>query len=264
MTNKSIRYCFSAFAILCTQGALAQTLPAVSDVNGRVEFNAGALSTPNSFLGSAAGSLSVPLGDRFGAQFDASIHTSLGTSGGGALHLFTRDPDSYLAGITGAVVRTGVGTIGAVGGEAELYFGDFSIEAWAGVAGIDYDAAAAIDKTGFFALADLAYYPTEDLRLSLGASSILGYEAVRFGAEYQVNAFDTPFSLTGKVQLGEDGAVAAQAGVRFYFGGQGNSLAERHRRDDPPNRSLDLFGSAGSQTTDNGVVPPPPAPGPPV
>ncbi|MEO9231117.1 MAG: hypothetical protein ABI216_19520, partial [Devosia sp.] len=49
----------------------AQQLPAVSALNGKLEFDAGALSLPApAFMARAAGTITVPLGDRFGLQAD--------------------------------------------------------------------------------------------------------------------------------------------------------------------------------------------------
>ncbi len=257
MHKSLLKFGVSAIALLAAQAAYAESLPAVSGINGRLEISAGAMSLPQSGIGHITGTLTAPLGDQFGVQFDGHLDASVMTSGGGAVHLFTRDPSSYLIGVTGAAGRSTLGTIAGIGAEAELYLGDVSIEAWAGFAGLNYDAPAAVDRTGAFAVVDLAYYAGDDFRFNVGASSVLGYEAAHIGAEYQFSGLDTPFSLKGRVQLGEDGAVTAKAGVLFYFGGNGNSLKERHRQDDPLPRSFDLFGGAGSS---NGIPPTTPAP----
>lgn len=254
MTNSWILKTGVSFAALvCAHAAFAGELPAVSGLNGKIELGGGALSSPSTGVGYVAGTLSVPAGDRFGVQFDASIHNSVNVTGGGALHVFTRDPSSFLFGAAGTVLRSNVGTLGAIGVEAEFYYDQFSLEAYAGLAGIDYDAAAAVDKSGMFAIVDAAFYPNDDLRLEIGGSSILGYESLHIGLEYQVSGFETPFSVTGDVRIGETGAVRAVAGLKLYFGGAGKSLSERHRLDDPDNRSLDLFGTAGDQLTSDGA-----------
>lgn len=227
--------------------------PAVSGVNGKVEVSGGASSQPAAGAFGIGGSVAAPLGDAFGIQGDLSIQSYGSLTGAGAIHLFTRDPDSYLLGVTGGFVRSNNATLTAVGPEAELYLDRFSIEAWAGVANLDYAAVSAVDKSGVFALADLAYYATDDLRLSIGGSSVLGYEALSLGAEYQVTSFETPFSVTADAKFGEDGAISAMAGLKFYFGGPEKSLIDRHREDDPKDRGLDLFAAAGSQVTEKGV-----------
>ena len=244
-------------AVLCMQcymaGAALAEGPAVSGVNGKVEVSGGGVSSPASGAYRLGGSIAVPLGDTFGFQGDLSIQSYGALAGAGAVHLFTRDPDLYLAGITAGVVRSSTATLTALGAEGELYLGQLSFEAWAGVANLDYDALSAVDKSGFFAMADIGWYATDDLRLSIGASSVLGYEALNLGAEYQVTSFDTPFSLTADARFGENGNITAMAGLKFYFGGEQKSLIDRHRQDDPKDRGLDLFAAAGSQVTETGV-----------
>jgi hypothetical protein len=235
----------------CFAAAIAQE-PAVSAVNGKIELGAGASSKTGGTY-RIGGSVAAPLGDAFGIQGDLSVQNLGALSGAGAIHLFTRDPSSYLLGVTAGVVRSGTATLSAVGVEGELYLDRVSIEAWAGVANLDYDALAAVDKSGLFALADIGFYPSDDLRLSLGGSSVLSYEAVNLGLEYQVMSFETPFSLTADAQFGEDGNITAMAGLKVYFGGSEKSLIDRHRRDDPKDRGLDLFAAAGTQVTTTGV-----------
>jgi hypothetical protein len=237
--------------IQCFAAAMAQE-PAVSSVNGKIELGGG-VSSKTGGAYRIGGSVAAPLGDAFGIQGDLSLQNLGGLSGAGAIHLFTRDPESYLLGATAGVVRSGTATLSALGPEAELYLGRFSIEAWAGVANLDYDALAAVDKTGIFAMADIGFYATDDLRLSVGGSSVLGYEALNLGLEYQVISFETPLSVTADARFGEDGNITAMAGLKFYFGAGDKPLIDRHRQDDPPDRGMDLFGAAGTQVTQTGV-----------
>lgn len=230
--------------------AMQTVLPAVSGVNGKFEVLGGMTDTPadgtNGVYG-VTGSLSVPLGDRLGFQGDLAATSINGMAGfGGAAHLFTRNPDQYLLGITGAVATRNGATIYGIGPEAELYLGNFSLEAFGGFARLNQDKMP--DDSGVFAFADLAWYPTDNWRVALGGASVLGYNSVDFSTEYQVPGIGT--SLTGKVRIGEDGAKTATAGVKFYFGGESSkSLIDRHRQDDPQNRSLDLFSAAGKSMT---------------
>jgi len=258
MSNSILRVSGTIGVVLCMQcyvaGVALAEGPAVSGVNGKIEVSGGGVSSPASGAYRIGGSIAAPLGDSFGIQGDLSLQNYGALAGAGALHLFTRDPDLYLAGVAAGVVRSNTATLSAIGVEGELYLGQVSIEAWAGVANLDYDALSAVDKSGFFALADIGWYATDDLRLSIGASSVLGYEALNIGAEYQVTSFSTPFSLTADARFGEDGNVTAMAGLKFYFGEQ-KSLIDRHRQDDPRDRGLDLFAAAGTQVTDTGVPP---------
>src|SRR5687767_9647750 len=105
--------------VLIEDQDLDLTLPAVSDINAKFELYGGFVN-PGGFGGRAAGSLSLPVGDMFGLQFDGAVQASgAGTLFGGAVHAFTRDPSMYLLGVTGAVVRGPAGWLGVIGPEGE-------------------------------------------------------------------------------------------------------------------------------------------------
>lgn len=223
-----------------------QALPAVSGVNGKWEFSVGDISPIGANV-RAAGSVSVPLGDRFGIQGDASLDLAgAGVTWGGAVHAFTRDPSSYLAGITGGVVVAPGATLAALGAEGELYMDRFSLEGWAGIAGINYVNPALIDTTGFFGIGDVAYYPMDDLRLAFGGSDILGDLSLHAGSEYLFHDLGTPISFTADARLHNTGAFSVMLGIKGYLGGSdnGKTLIDRQRQDDPPNRAVDLFGAS--------------------
>lgn len=224
-------------------------LPAVSGINGKWEFDPGLLTGGGMLRG--AGSVSVPLGDRFGLQVDA-MGTWTSTNGfiySGALHAFTRDPDRYLAGLTGGIVVSPQATLAAFGPEGELYMDQFSLEAWAGIANLNYISPALTDKTGAFAIGDVAYYVTPDWRFTFGGSYVLGDLSVHTGTEYLIHTLGMPISATADARLHNNGAYTFTVGIKGYFGGSddGKSLIDRQRQDDPPNRAIDLFTAAGSQ-----------------
>lgn len=226
-------------------------LPAVSGINGKLELDFGGVTDPDSAIFRAAGSLSVPIGERFGVQGDVAVGSIDGEwAFGGALHAFTRDPSSYLLGVTAGVVVADGAQLAAFGPEAELYLDRISLEGWAGWAAIDYDDALLTDESGFFAMGDVAWYPTDDWRISLGAASILGRESVNLATEYQFAGLGFPLSGTGEVRAYDTGAWSARIGIKGYFGGDPDkSLIDRHRQDDPRNRALDLFSAAGDLLT---------------
>ena len=203
-----------AAILLCvfSNAALTQQKPAVSGLNGKFELSAGALSLPTpTFMGRAAGALTVPLGASFGLQADFSASTAPGFTTSAALHLFTRDPDSYLLGGSLGFVRSPGATIVAAGPEAELYRDRVSVEAWGGVAMV-HPSAPAPNRFGVFALGTVAYYPTDNWRVSVGVSSLDGYAAVQVGSEYLLDRFDMPIAVTGEARLGQDGAIRALVG----------------------------------------------------
>jgi hypothetical protein len=232
-------------------------LPAVSGINGKLEIDFGGITDPESATFRAAGSLSVPIGERFGVQGDVSIGNIDDTwAFGGALHAFTRDPSSYLLGVTAGVVVADGARLAAVGPEAELYLDRISLEGWAGWAAIDYDDIAMPDESGVFAIGDIAWYPTDDWRLSLGGASILGRESLKLATEYQFSGLGFPLSGIGEVRAYDTGAWSAKVGIKGYFGGEPDkSLIDRHRQDDPPNRALDLFSAAGDLLTAESAEP---------
>lgn len=229
--------------------AMAQDLPAVSAPNGKLEFDAGALSLPSpAFMASAAGTLTLPLGDRFGLQGDFSAGTTPGFTTGAALHLFARDPASYLIGGTLGVVRSPGALVVAAGPEAALYLDRWTLEAWAGAA-IVHPAGSAPARIGAFALTNVSFYVTGNWRLSGGFSSLDGYNALQLGSEYLFDNFDLPLAATGELRIGQDGAVRATIGLRGYFGPDPHkSLIDRHRQDDPADLGTALYAAAGHAT----------------
>ncbi|MEQ1523630.1 MAG: hypothetical protein ABL936_20380 [Aestuariivirga sp.] len=215
-------------------------LPAVSDINGKVEIGGGFadlddISSDEVFRGGAA--LSFPVGDMFGIQADVTALNVFGeTAVGGALHAFTRDPNSYLLGAYGGYVDAGSADIWYIGPEAELYLGNVSIEAIGGYMDIS-------DGIGseFYAVGDVAFYATDNLRLQVGASTVAGFESARAGLEWFMSDTGIPASFTLEGRLGEDGFSSATAGFNLYFGGEDKSLIRRHREDDPRLRFFDMF-----------------------
>ena len=233
------------------------TLPAVSGPNGKLELALGGITDPESAIFRAAGSVSLPVGDAFGLQGDVAVQNFDGEwAVGGALHAFTRDPNAYLFGLTGGFVAVDGATLAAIGPEAELYLDRVSLEFWAGWAAVEYDDAMLDDDDGFFVFGDLAYYVTDDWRVSIGGASVLGSEWLRLATEYQFTDLSLPISGTAEFRAYDTGAYSAMIGIKGYFGDPGKSLIDRHRQDDPQNRVLDLFGAAGVLTaTADGPVP---------
>lgn len=213
-----------------------EPLCAVSGINGKIQALGGY--SENSDKGgdaliSGLGSLSVPLGCDFGFQLDVGVIDELGkTTYGGAGHLFTRDPESYLLGVTGGYFDAGGEDIWAIGPEAELYLGQFSLEARGGYIDVDSHGDG-------FAIFDAAYYPIDDLRLSIGGTILGNQEFVRGMAEYQ---FADGMTASLGTKFGEDDYFNVTGGLSFYFGGEAKSLIRRHREDDPRNWIPDLIG----------------------
>jgi hypothetical protein len=232
--------------------ATDSALPAVSGPNGKVEIGGGwadvdSLSSDGVFRGGAA--FSFPVGDMFGIQADLTALDAFGdTAVGGALHAFTRDPSSYLLGAYGGYVDVGSANIWYVGPEAELYLDNISIEAIGGY--MDVSGIGASSGSEFYAMGKLALYATDNLRLSVGASSVANFESANAGLEWFMGDTGLPASLTIDGQLGEDGFTSIMAGLSLYFGGEDKSLIRRHREDDPRLHFFNIFnaGLIGSGT----------------
>lgn len=218
--------------------------PAVSGFNGKVSlgytyFNISSV-TPAQHIDiyDIEGSLSLPLGQRFGLQVDAAVlpmraNGASATFYGAGAHLFWRNPDFAMAGIYGEVSRIDPlnTTFYRVGAEGEVYLGNVSLEAFAGVQG-----ASGTNQTLFTGDLTAAFYATEDLRFD--ASVIRNFDTTwgRVGVEYQADFNGVRPTLYANASFG-NGFQAYKAGVRFYFGADGNkSLMRRHREDDPRSR----------------------------
>jgi len=247
-----------AVALLCVFAgtAWAQQAPAVSGPNGKIAFDAGALSLPTpTLMARAAGTVTLPIGERFGIQADLSASTAPGFVTTGALHLFTRDPAAYLIGGTFGFVRSPGATVLAAGPEAELYLDRWTLEAWGGVAAAYPAAAATPSRIGAFVMTNAGYYVTDNWRLSLGVSWLDNYGALQAGSEYLLTDFSIPVAVTSELRVGQDGALRGMLGVRTYFGPDPNkSLMLRHREDDPADRSTALYAAAGGQTLSKTAV----------
>ena len=226
--------------------------PAVSEINGKIEFEGGPY-TIDTFGGgtewSGGASLSVPLGDLLGLQADVALSNTVNgnTLEGGMLHFFTRNPDSYLLGVTGGAFWTNNASSQLIGPEVELYSGPISFQ---GYAGFMNSNVTGVNTGKLFGMADVSFYATEDFMFRVGAKDVMDFKTAHAGIEYMFS--DTmPVSFTLDGRIGDGNYRAVDAGLKIYFGGSGKSLMHRHREDDPPNRIFDVFNGAG-----NAFVPP--------
>jgi hypothetical protein len=228
------------------------TPQAVSAPNGKVEIGGGwadidDLGDDEVFRGGAA--FSFPVGDMFGIQADLTALDAFGeTAIGGAVHAFTRDPNSYLLGAYGGYVDAGPANIWYVGPEAELYLDNISIEAVGGYMDISNGVGSE-----FYAVGTVALYATDNLRLQVGVSTVAGFDSANAGLEWFMGDTGLPASITVDGRLGEDGFTSVMAGLSLYFGGEDKSLIRRHREDDPRLRFFDIF-NAGLLGGGGGVL----------
>ena len=117
----------------------------------------------------------MPLSYDFGLQGDLMLATGGTVTASGALHLFTRDPESHLVGGTIGFAKMSGSSVLAAGPEVELYLDRWSLEGWGGL-------ALTGGGVGGFFIGDVAYYPDDNWRLSGGVSVLGGHGAVHFGS----------------------------------------------------------------------------------
>jgi hypothetical protein len=208
---------------------------AVEEINGKLSYSGGLMNSAEAH--NLDGSISFPIGSDFGFQADA-LYSNIGSEDfyGGAGHLFWRNPNLGLLGLTGGyLARSGVDTFQA-GAEGEYYLGRFTFGLFAGAGSINYNNSAPFidtQPTRFIGRISADWYVLDDLRLGVAYSTALRNNLFNAEAEYQ-----TPLrglALTAEVAAGDHGYDHWLLGVRYYFG-RNKSLRERQRQDDP--RSL--------------------------
>jgi hypothetical protein len=217
------------------------SLPAVDGINYKGELFLGSLDTDSHY--GAAGSVSIPLAQRYGLQLDGLLSSADGRFFGDiAAHLFWRDPAVGLVGAYASYTRwnqAGGLNQSHVGVEFERYFDRWQIEGLVGAESGNKKTPAPFlffydVKSRFFDYLDLAYYPQPDLRLSIGHRYLLGDHALALGAEWGRplgGGRMGTFFVEGNI--GENDFKSIWAGFRMYFGTRDKSLMARHREDDP-------------------------------
>jgi hypothetical protein len=223
-------------------------LPAVSRINGKVDFAIGAVTSLQTFGPGyvpsfrAQAALSIPVGDKFGIQIDGVVSTTQGTLFTHAAgHFFWRNPETGLAGAYAAISQWSGVTRIRLGAEGEYYWNNISVEALVGAEIIGI-------PVGMFAIVDLAFYTaSENLRFSVGARHNFAGNSLALGAEYQVHSGqNVGWAIFADAELSQT-YQAIFGGLRLYFGDD-KTLMRRHREDDPrihaDERSLiDCFGA---------------------
>ena len=221
---------------------------AVSTTNVRVEAAGG---YNGSGFGEVGGSLAVPLGDAFGFQIDAlgGMAEENGIAGAAA-HLFWRDPEVGALGLYGSYLY-GTGNWGfdsngfansgmydfKGGVEGQLYLGQFTLQGIVGVEWNNFGSGDAYTYNGesearFFDDIRLAWYATDDFKLSIGHRYTNDVNQIVGGLEYLANFgggtaaslfLDASYSTErpdygyySDRSSGDDFTVLA--GIRVYFG----------------------------------------------
>ena len=212
---------------------------AVSGFNTSLSAEAGVYDDADSGL--FQGTLTAPLGHAFGFQLDGALGAIDGdVMGGGAVHVFTRDPGSYLLGIYGSFHTWDSIDISRLAAEVEIYRGRTTFSGIAGWEQINVPgtrnglAVVNGDDNHFFNEFDLSYYPKDNLRVSAGyhyeSEESLGVAQIEYMPRWQA----APATLFATAYIGDEDHTRVTGGIRFYFGSdRGKSLIRRHREDDP-------------------------------
>ena len=213
-----------------TSSIADESLPAVSEFNAKAGLSGGTLDSMSVYI--ADGTFTTPLTHSLGLQIDGLGGLMDGDGfGGGAAHLFWRDPSFGMFGLYGSgLANTAANnyTVGNVGIEGALYLGQFTVE---GIVGAQFVTNLDADIFGTLVA---AFYPIDDLRLHGGYRYWFGEHIGMAGFEWQLpgqNDNSLNFGLFADAQFRED-AAGVWGGVRIYFGSQ-KPLIRRHREDDP-------------------------------
>ena len=201
--------------------------PAVAAPNLGIILNGGILNGDgfsNHGWGSAGVKAAVPLGDKFGAQFDAAFGADSYYGAGG--HLFWRDPAKGLLGIFASYETMNTGNLTRYGAEWQAYFNNLTLKGKVGGQNGTF-------VNGAFVALDLTFYATPNFALSIGGE-LSNRSIARASIEWQPATSGLhAMSVYADGEIGQNGYSRVLAGVKFHFGTNGASLIDRDRKYDP-------------------------------
>lgn len=169
----------------------------------------------------ATGSVTAPLGQQFGVQFDGQLGHVEGatfkTAGG---QLFWRDPETAMVGLTAEKTVTDGPNATGYGATAALYLNNTTLTAWAGQ--LKADGV----RENYYTLS-AGYYTSDQTELRASYTKSGDYKAYGATVEHQLHS-----NATGFAQLGRsDGQNVIAAGIEITFGAaSGASLKTQHRQ----------------------------------
>jgi len=217
-----------AFFLMLGTGVQPATAegPAVMAPNFTLGSGVAVIDNDSKFI--VSGKATYPLSDRVGLQVDASDAMGEGANRGGvAAHLFLRDPEDYLLGVTTMWARVGANDVFRSGAEGELYRNDLTFRLAGGWQNSDRNTAT------YYSNAKFSYYVDDNLVFGLGGSAFSDTRSVGVDIEWKPSA--TPFSLFAEGGDSNDTDGYAMLGLRYNFGEGTVSLKDRHRKYDPLN-----------------------------
>ena len=212
------------FMAIAAPKALAEG-PAVSEINGKADMLWGHFDGEGAYVGS--GSLSLPIGQKFGAQIDlAGGDVSTDYYWGVGAHLFWRDPEVGLIGLISSYQELDNTSHIRQGVEAEYYMDDITLTTRLAYQYGDVDHGGSA-KVG------IQFYPKDNLMLELEPGVHAGDFLGSLGVEYQLELERfSGLCLFAEGAIGEARYDKWYGGIRYYFGSK-KSLQKRHRTDDP-------------------------------
>ncbi|MGC4074386.1 MAG: hypothetical protein QM760_18120 [Nibricoccus sp.] len=218
---------------------------AVSALNGKLGVSYGDMDGGDGH--NLAGSLTFPVAHNWGAQVDG-LYTQVEKVdfGGGAAHVFWRNPDRALIGLTASAITSDFVQSQDFGVEAEYYWKIVTFGVHSGVGFIKYDTSAPFietDRSDGFVTASATVYPVENL--SVRAHASVRFEQNSYGAEVEFQIPKRNLAITADLVRGDSGYDHALFGLRYYFGGK-KTLRNRHRHDDPRNLAGDTLYAVGN------------------
>lgn len=241
------------------------SLPAVSGFNFKLDGFAGTLETGDGFIltgndpksiKGARAAFTMPLGHSYGLQIDGGVgEWGSNDFAAGAAHLFWRNPSQGLLGFFASYSR--IKAVDALtskkfGVEGEVYSGRYTVS---GIAG--WEDNTNLSSRGFV-FADIAYYPVDNLKLSIGYRHTSSLDLLALGAEAMAPlGRGAAVSAFVEGRAGSSDYRSAITGLRLYWGPADKSLIRRHREDDPVFTNLpdDLFTKACAKSQFwNGVM----------
>ncbi|OIQ95812.1 hypothetical protein GALL_221540 [mine drainage metagenome] len=225
--------------------------PAVDGVNGKITAQGGRSGGSDGSL--LDGVITFPIAQSWGAQLDGGGgrlgHSSLSSVGG---HLFWRDPDSGLLGLTASHHSSGGATAQRVGIEAEGYLSDFTLSARAGYQRrtLDTPIGSATDNKTYTRLRG-SWYATENLAISARLQHV---DSTRSALEVEWQpGINGMAGLSAIASYGRDASSKTNTtviGVRYYLDRE-KSLIKRHRTGDPDSSTeFNSYWGGGSCTVD--------------
>jgi len=234
-------FCPLIFLAFCSSAIADNSGAAVSAPSGKFSVEGGSYNDEGAVV--ALGSYAIPLGQTLGLQFDTAVGSlESKVMGGGGVHLFARDPSSYLLGVYGSYHTWDAIDIWRAAVEAEVYLGRFTLGGLAGYESVDVPSTSnglpviTLDDDHFFAQTDLTYYVTDDFKLYGGYRYLNEVSFGAAGVEFLFRAGDVPLSVFANGNFGDGEYTRITSGFKVYLGeAPSKTLLARNRTSDPDN-----------------------------